>query len=823
MIDYSKLLYDFRVSIDLSQEVFAKELEVSFTTVNRWEKGHATPRNSILQKIRDKYPMFSELEEKNKSDKYNVYALFAGAGGFHLGFEEEDFKVLVASDIEKVAAETHKINWPNTPFIHKDIRELTSSELLEAASGIKPDLIIGGPPCQGFSTLGAKISADPRNELFDHYARIVSDLQPKAFLFENVKSMSTLYKGAFKDKVVKRFSELGYRVYEKVINVSEYGVPQLRERLFLFGTKLDAKFSFPKQTHGTSLGLLPFETTGNAINDLVNKNEKHIQGHLALNHSETVISRYKYIPEGGRLPPPEELPTEIRRKNFGNTYKRLHRDKPALTMVPGNNAFPVHPILNRSLTPREAARIQTFPDSHIFAGDRRRQCILVGNAVPPIMAKSLANSISMHFRNKVDIDEVTSLAVVQKGCDSDDSNSKNILNKHGYSPKKAKVEDSFVDLFCGAGGFTIGFTRAGWTPAICVDFNKNVALTHEHNYVGTPFIQGDLSSEELMDDICSRFEKSSVGIVVGGPPCQGFSMFGKRRFVNTKGYDPHIDPRNKLVYSYVDAIKRLNPRWFVMENVAGLLTLDNGFFIESLMKEFKALGYDNLEYKLLNAADYGVPQLRKRLIIIGNRTGHIIPWPKKKYFKEPKDWQKPYRTVGEVINDLAEDNSYSTQFNHVPMKHKPLLVERYSHIEEGEKLNVDKLPEHLKSGYRTDKVKNYSHIFKRIHRQKPAPTMVPGHNAFPIHPHLNRALTVREAARIQTFPDDLEFKGSRQEQCIQVGNAFPPLLAELIAGNIKKAETNNWYPDNLPKSASYALVDVTPVNNSIEKEALPEL
>ena len=810
MIDYSKLLFDFRTSLGFSQEEVAQELGVSFTTINRWEKGHAIPRNSMLIKIREKFQMFVDLEKKHKKDKYNVYALFAGAGGFHLGFEERDFNIVVASDIEKVAAETHKANWPNTPFIQKDIRELSSQELLNAASGIKPDLIIGGPPCQGFSTLGAKISADPRNELFDHYARLVLDLQPKAFLFENVKSMATLYKGAFKDQVIQSFSQLGYRVYEKVINVAEHGVPQFRERLFLFGTKLEYNFAFPPHTHGSNLGLLPYETTWRAICDLVDKDEKDIQGHVALNHSDIVIERYKYIPEGGRLPSPEKLPETIRRKNFGNTYKRLHRDRPALTMVPGNNAFPIHPTLHRSLTPREAARIQTFPDTHIFSGDRRRQCILVGNAVPPLMAKHLAKFISLHFKGNVEKDDGDRLAVINQTSSSESiAGNKNILYKYGYIPEKAKAEDSFVDLFSGAGGFTIGFTRAGWSPAICVDFNKDVALTHEHNYAGTPFVQGDLSSEELMDNICSRFERSSIGIVAGGPPCQGFSMFGKRRFVNTKGYEPHIDPRNNLVYSYVEAVKRLNPRWFVMENVAGLLTLDNGFFIDSLMKEFKALGYKDLEYKVLNAADYGVPQLRKRLVIIGNRTGHIIPWPKKKYFKEPKDWQKPYRTVGEVINDLVEERSYEAQYNHVPMKHKPLLVERYSHIEEGKKLNVDKLPEHLRSGYRTDKVKNYSHIFKRIHRQKPAPTMVPGHNAFPIHPHLNRALTVREAARIQTFPDELELKGSRQEQCIQVGNGFPPMLAELIAGNIKKAETNNWYPDNLPKSASYALVDIS--------------
>jgi len=141
------------------------------------------------------------------------------------------------------------------------------------------------------------------------------------------------------------------------------------------------------------------------------------------------------------------------------------------------------------------------------------------------------------------------------------------------------------------------------------------------------------------------------------------------------------------------------------------------------------------------------------------------------------------------------------------MNHKPLLVERYKLIPEGGKLDTDTLPEHLKAGYRTSSVKNYSHIYKRLDRQKPATTMVAGHNAFPIHPWLHRSLTAREAARIQTFPDNLVLMGNRQEQCIQVGNAFPPLLAELLARNIKKAEVNNWLPEKVGKSVYYSLVE----------------
>jgi len=172
-----------------------------------------------------------------------------------------------------------------------------------------------------------------------------------------------------------------------------------------------------------------------------------------------------------------------------------------------------------------------------------------------------------------------------------------------------------------------------------------------------------------------------------------------------------------------------------------------------------------------------------------------------------------------VLIDLADDKAYSTQTCHIPMKHKPLLVERYKYIPEGGRLDVERLPPHLRTGYRTNRVQNYSHVFKRLHRNQPAFTMVPGHNAFPIHPWLNRALTVREAARIQTFPDELEFKGPRQEQCIQVGNAFPPLLAELIANNIRKAETNHWYPDQVPASAYYALVEKAAIQMALDYKA----
>lgn len=740
-------------------------------------------------------------------NKFVAYSLFSGAGGLCIGVKNAGFEIAVATDVNEAAKETYEYNWPEIPFLCSDIRKINAYDLLEKAGGRKPDIIFGGPPCQGFSTLGAKNSCDVRNTLFKEFIRIVRDLKPKAVLIENVQSLTTMYQGQYKNEIIASLEELGYKVYMKVLDSADYGVPQFRKRVFFIASSLDYPFSFPEPTHGEN-ALFPYEKAGDWIMDLAAQDEK-FPNHIILNHSDTVIARYRLIPEGGKLPPIDKLPIEIRRKNFGNTYKRLDRNKPSLTMVPGNNAFPVHPTLNRSLTPREAARLQTFPDAVIFKGDRRMQCILIGNAVPVKLGKVVAEKIYKHLIGGEDIEDMES-RVYSAPTDSvaQKSSVKNITVKN-------QISQGFIDLFSGAGGFRIGLERAGWNHLLAVDLDDNVAKTHEANGFNDKFKQMDLSRDESKREIIDRFKGTGVGLVVGGPPCQGFSIFGKRRFVNTSGYDPHKDPRNKLVFSYVDIVREIKPRWFVMENVPGLVNLDNGFFIKELLSDFKKAGYNNIEARILNAAEYGVPQLRKRLIIIGNRTGHIIPWPKKKYFENPKDWQQGYRTVGEAISDLATDESLNTHTCHVPMNHKPLMIERYSHIPEGGKLNPEKLPEHLQKGYRTKEVKNYSHVYKRLHRNKPAITMVPGHNAFPVHPWLNRTLTVREVARIQTFPDDLIFMGSRQNQCIQVGNAFPPLLAEAIGHNIIRAEKNGWIPEEVPTSVYYALVEQNDTKNTI--------
>jgi DNA (cytosine-5)-methyltransferase 1 len=732
--------------------------------------------------------------------KPTFISLFSGAGGFKIGLENAGFKCLLASDIMPEAKKTHELNYKSN-FLLKDIRQITSSEIFNLTKGEKPDVIIGGPPCQGFSVMGDKQGSDPRNNLFASYINLVRSIKPKCFILENVKGLKTMYGGQAFHTIIDGFSESGYDIYSKVLDSFDYGVPQHRQRVIIVGTRMDRSFSFPEPNSKKIGSLIPRHTVGEAINDLLNKDEK-FPNHLALNHTETVVKRYKLIKEGGKLPPPEELPKEIRRKNFGSTYQRLNSKTPSMTLVPGNNAFPVHPTLNRSLTPREAARIQSFPDDHILAGTRRKQCILVGNAVAPLLAANLGLEIKKHLFDKTY--PSNNIDLVKKRGFLDLTKPRDILDKIKYK----KNAPTYIDLFSGAGGISIGLAQAGLKPLMSADFNKEVKETHEFNFCNHDHVHGDLSDTKIKHEILNKLKEEKVNIIAGGPPCQGFSIFGKRRFVNTRNYDPSTDPRNKLVYTFFDYVEALQPDWFIMENVAGFMSLDQGNFVLKLVDHVKKLGYTNYDYRVINTAEYGVPQKRKRFIFIGNKTGHLIPWPKPKYFEKPKDWQLPMRTVGEAITDLSEPDSRNYVANHEPMNHSAEIKERYSYVEEGKKMDVDKLPEKLQyAKFTGQRIKNFSHVYRRLSRQEPSITLVPGHNAFPIHPFLNRLITTREAARIQTFPDDLIFKGSSKEQCIQVGNAFPCMMAQKIGEMIIKAIDNDWKPGNESNLAKYSILD----------------
>jgi DNA (cytosine-5)-methyltransferase 1 len=329
---------------------------------------------------------------------------------------------------------------------------------------------------------------------------------------------------------------------------------------------------------------------------------------------------------------------------------------------------------------------------------------------------------------------------------------------------------NFIDLFSGAGGLLRGFIDAKYTPVFSVEMWEPAVETHRKNYPNVSLMNRDIRS--ITNEEIAPF-KGKVDVIVGGPPCQGFSTIGKRLVK---------DPRNVLVFEFIRFINTIRPKAFLMENVRGLLSSGRGAIKSAIEEEFKQIGYA-IDSKVICAADYGVPQIRHRIFFIGFRDDlGILP-----NFPLPTHEQGDYITVGEVIDDLfGKENEMD---NHVPMKHNKTVEGRIKCIREGEGIPSDGLPQEVSNGSRSDyannTIKNFSHVYRRLSRQRPATTMVPGHNAFPLHPVANRSLTVREAARIQTFPDDVVFCGTRQNQCIQVGNAVPVRLANVLAQHIK--------------------------------------
>lgn len=338
------------------------------------------------------------------SRKFTAVDLFSGAGGLELGFEKAGFDIIFSTDFDEYCEKVHLLNRPNIPFLKIDIHNLDTATIDKYVSK-QVDVLIGGPPCQGFSTIGKRISSDPqkriqsdpRNTLFKEYIRILKYLKPKFFLMENVEGLMTRDHGSIFEEIKRTFAETGYVFNYVVLNAADFGVPQIRNRIFFYGNRVGITMKPPTATNSEN-GNPPWKTVGDAISDLAEIPDSTSINHVALKHGETNIRRYQLIPEGGRLPE-TDLPPELYRKNFGNTFKRLHRDKPSLTMVPGHNAFPIHPWLDRSLTVREAARIQTFPDDYVFVGPRDKQCMQVGNAVPVLMAYNWAMQI------KTELDE----------------------------------------------------------------------------------------------------------------------------------------------------------------------------------------------------------------------------------------------------------------------------------------------------------------------------------------------------------------------------------------------------------------------------------
>lgn len=358
--------------------------------------------------------------------KIKVVDLFAGVGGLSYGFAyDECFDIVAANEILPNMAKAYQLNHPTVKMYNKDVKEFGILDLIKDFDIKKGDieLVIGGPPCQAYSTVGKRLIDDPRGKLFQEYFRILQELSPKAFIFENVKGLLSMQKGQLFNHILELFESLGYCIFYKVLNAADYGVPQIRERIIVVGTRLDKPFKFPKPTHGHDNDLPPYLTLGQAIGDLplIECNQEsfeyacspqndfqnlmrqnapsQLQDHNSPNNNVNLIRLMQALPDGGT---PLDLPEDLRPKSgFANTYCRLWWDRPSTTIT-RNLSTPsssrcIHPKAPRPLTTREGARLQSFPDDYMFYGSRSDKNLQIGNAVPPFLSIALKNSIRNHM------------------------------------------------------------------------------------------------------------------------------------------------------------------------------------------------------------------------------------------------------------------------------------------------------------------------------------------------------------------------------------------------------------------------------------------
>lgn len=365
----------------------------------------------------------------------NCVSVFSGGMGLDLGLEQAGFTIRFAADNMEAAVQTARSNRPDLPIFDGDVSSLDGAQIMQMAQLVpgEVDLLVGGPPCQSFSTAGKRLGLDDADKgpLVFEFTRLIEELQPRAFIMENVKGLLSAsvkwrqlpynnngkvidhWHGSLFRELVARLKELGYSLGVRELNAADYGVPQTRIRVFLIGYKDGTQVTFPEPTHakGASLFHDPWRTVGDVLKDLEDDNS-----HCA-KFSERKLKYLRMVPPGGNW---RDLPEDIQMESMGRAFyakggrsgywRRLSFDDPSPTILtePQNASTALcHPILDRPLTVRECARIQTFPDEWLFCGRGSDQYKLVGNAVPVALARALG----LHVRSTFAMEEISAAAI----------------------------------------------------------------------------------------------------------------------------------------------------------------------------------------------------------------------------------------------------------------------------------------------------------------------------------------------------------------------------------------------------------------------------
>lgn len=437
-----------RVALGVSQFKLAKASQVTSQALSNWERGEGSLSQSELFRVKAsleelaaqlqsgagvkkkfrprskprkpppppplEVPARSLPQLRGRAPK--VIAAFAGCGGMSEGFLQAGFRLAGHIEINPHARRTYELNHPDSLCLGGDINSVDFSEVAEKFPEGSIDGVIGGPPCQGFSLAGKREETDPRNRLFEKLIELAEAVKPKFVVMENVTlltSMKNVDGGLVIDDVLKKFRANGFEPFIHLVNASEYGVAQSRKRIFIVAVSQAEKrnwdYAFPQPTHGSNkLGLPPVKSFFEVAGDLerLESGERSSSDpmHWAVDHPAHVIEMLRDVPPGGSAhenPNPSKRPTS----GYNTTYKRIRWDEPCSTistnfsMISGSRN--VHPEQTRSLTIREAARVQGFPDDFVFAGPWGEIRTMIGNAVPPPLAKAVAESIRAYLERPI--------------------------------------------------------------------------------------------------------------------------------------------------------------------------------------------------------------------------------------------------------------------------------------------------------------------------------------------------------------------------------------------------------------------------------------
>lgn len=329
----------------------------------------------------------------SSAKNYGVVDLFAGAGGMSLGFRNAGFGILSAVELIDVAAQTHHANFPESHIYCGDISEYSPLEFLRRK---QVQVVVGGPPCQGFSVAGKRDPNDPRNKLFREFVRVVDELKPDYFVMENVPGILTMQKGKVADAILEAFEEIGYPdVSIAILETAKLGVAQLRSRAIFIGNRHGLSNPFPAPLLEQE-NYVPIESV---IFDLPPDTPLPEINHEWTKHSKKFIERISKVKPGESLYP-----------SFLDAYKRQYMGVPSMTIKENHGGTHIHPYLDRCISAREMARLQSFPDSFIFCGSMKKAMWQIGNAVAPLMSESIAKALipfldAIHEKKEVEFEE----------------------------------------------------------------------------------------------------------------------------------------------------------------------------------------------------------------------------------------------------------------------------------------------------------------------------------------------------------------------------------------------------------------------------------